>query len=449
MSKAVTLVIFGGTGDLSKRKLAPAIAELITEKKIASNSTILGVGRSDLTNSSYKKLLLDFQTDSKVLQTLKSLDVRYYRGDASQPETMNGLGAVIRSTKHVNRLFYLSTSFHLFDEIVTIIKNQKLDVAKGFVRVAFEKPFGSDLDSCSVFERALHSTFKEEDLFRVDHYLGKETVKNLTVLRYSNPIFDAILNNDSVERIDIDVDEDLAVGKRAYYYNEFGAVKDMFQSHLLQVVALLLMKRPKTLDPVDVTKEKVKILKSLVPRPHSHHLFGQYASYAKELEHLNLENIQTETFAKVVFECTRPEWKGVPIRVRTGKKLARKFGRIIVRFKVPKAYQNLSNFRSNKLIIDIQPEQDIKLSFNLFQLGTQELENVDLGFCHSCHFGPNTSDGYAKMIGDIVEGDKTQFTSSQEVKLSWKITEKVLAMKHKIPFVIYPDGTDPEVRSKL
>ncbi|MBI2631884.1 glucose-6-phosphate dehydrogenase [Candidatus Pacearchaeota archaeon] len=452
----LTIVVFGGTGDLMKRKLAPAFASLLKKKIISKDSTIIGIARGDFNDESYKNLFAESAKSQEDRENIKQLKIKFFRGDATNQKSLANLSDFIFSTEPKegrNRIFYLSTSFKLFPSIIEQLKTQALYEQKNnyFTRIVFEKPFGVNLASSDELERSIHETFSEEQIFRIDHYLAKETVKNISILKYTNPIFNYLLRKEVVESINIIVDEDLGVGNRIAYYNETGAIKDMIQSHLLQVLSLLLMENPSELKAEKIHDEKVKVLKSIEILPAENNLLGQYKSYIKESSLLGTKESKTETFASIVLECNNERWKGVKIVLRTGKMLKSKFGQIIINFRqIPdKLKENSLDIKNNKLIIDIYPKQDIKLILNTRKPATQnEIEEISLDFCHESFFGPNTTDEYATLLADIIAGDKTLFTRSDELRESWKVIEKIERIKDKIPFLIYPDGTDPEDMEK-
>lgn len=439
--KTITFVAFGGTGDLSKRKLVLAFSRLIKSKLISKNSCFIGIGRSAFNDKSYKKMLVDFQSNKTNKDSVEKLNLKYFQGDVSAG--LNGFDKVIKDAKQGQKsdvIFYLATSFNLFGKISAELKRLDLHCGKKgcTTKIVFEKPFGFDLESNISFEKEIHNVFHESQIFRIDHYLGKETVSNLNTLKFENPVFEAILCNKHVEKIEIIVDENLKMGKRINYYNGVGATKDMIQSHLLQVLSLLLMNRPKTITAGEIHKEKIKVLKSLKLKSAKHQLLGQYRSYASELNEFGLQNTNTDTFVKMKLKSSLKKWKGVDISLRTGKALPEKFGRILVTFK----HESNMGCKANELEINIQPVQDVNLVVNV---GRDSIcESVKLNFCHSCRFGPNSSDGYEIMIGEIIKGDQTIFTSVEENKASWKILKSFDSIKDKIKFVIYEDGTNPE-----
>ena len=343
-------------------------------------------------------------------------------------------------------MFYLATSYTLFPQIVQALHKHTLDKQKdGWTRIVFEKPFGYDLASSDALDISIHKVFSEENIFRIDHYLAKETVQNLNVLKFTNPVFDNLLHKALVAHITITVDESLGVGNRLGYYAEAGALKDMLQNHLLQMTALLLMERPSSLAVSAFHDAKVQALEHLHIASADQHLLGQYTSYRDECKQAKIPYTKTETFAKIVLTCTLPRWKGVPIILRTGKKLLKKYGQLIVHFKPlsssPFPEQTLAE---NQLIIDVYPEQDIKLRLNTRNPTTGLLAPINLLFSPKSHFGPNTSDEYATLLGDVLRGEHLLFTRFDEVQAAWKIVEQIEQMRIKIPFVLYADGTDPE-----
>ena len=432
----VTFVVFGGTGDLTKRKLAPAFAALLKDGVLTKGSTIIGVGRSDYNDKSYKELLVK-SAGASLKDYIKKLDVRYYQGDASVESSLKGLKDLIDESgkKNCERIFYLATSFTLFDDIIKEIHKYKLDKGGCSAKIVFEKPFGHDLKSNNLFEAEMKKYFSQDQIYRIDHYLGKETITNLNSLKFENPMIDAVMNKDHVTKIEVIVDEDLKMGKRIAYYNEFGAIKDMIQSHLLQVIALLLMDKPKTWDSKDFHAEKAKVLACLQVEEPKKHLLGQYKGYASELKEYELDQKKTETFAKISLNCKNPRWNGVDITLRTGKALKSKFGKIVVHFQ-------RANCAPNKLEVNIQPKQDIDLFLNFGKPGV--CQQVKLNFCHDCLYGANTMGGYEKMIADIIDGHHTWFTTAAENVEAWKIVERIEKIRDKIPFKFYADGKDPE-----
>lgn len=444
----VSIVIFGATGDLAKRKLVPALVNLHKKGKMSNESAIVAVGRRDLDDGKYKEFLINGTKDKKIIEGIKRLNIRYFKGDISKENGLNGLDDFLKEVengKDHKRIYYFATSYEFFSNITTNLKRLGLDSEKD--RVIFEKPFGNDLESSEKLDKEIKSVFTEEQIFRIDHYLAKETVRNIEVLRFTNPIFDSVLNNRMVESIEIVLDEDLDVGERIEYYNDAGAIKDMMQSHMLQVLSLLLMNKPRDFSSDSIHDEKVKALRAIKLEKAENCLLGQYRSYKEEAKKANISNYdKTETFAKIMLECDNERWNGTKIMLRTGKKLGRKYSQIRINFKHidKKVIEAFRGAEDNRIIIDIYPKQDVKIYMNHRKPGEKELEKVEFEFCHEEHFGPNTSDEYAVLLEDAIEGNKILFTRFDELQESWKIVDKIEKEKDKMKFIVYDDGSDPE-----
>jgi len=442
--EVVTFVLFGGTGDLTRRKLVPAFGQLVHDGKISRNSTIIGISRKKLLDEEYKKSLIDSVSDKDKKRHVKILRIKALSADFAEKGGLDELKTEMDKCEiggKCNRIYYLATSFKFFPNIVRELRRYGLDKQKsGFTRVVFEKPFGEDLKSAVKLDKGIHEVFSEGDVFRIDHYLAKETVKNLNILKFTNPILYSTFNNKFVDSIEITVDEAIGVGNRVEYYDDAGAIKDMIQNHLLQVLSLILMERPLKLESKRIHNEKVKILKNIEVLGAGHHLLGQYKSY-------EMKDSRTETFARIVLNCKTKQWDGVKLVLRTGKRLKRKYGQIRINFKaIPEDFINdLEGVRDNKIVIDIYPRQDVTIWMNTRNpLVYGKTESAKFEFCRECEFGPNTSDEYATLLEEVIKGDKTLFTRSDEVKESWRIVDKIEKMKKRIKFVRYRDGGDPE-----
>lgn len=443
--EGVTFVLFGGTGDLTRRKLVPAFGELVHDGKISRNSTIIGISRKKWSDAEYKKFLIDSVSEKDKKGHIKRLKIKALRADFTEKGGLDELRTEMNKCElggKCNRIYYLATSFKFFPNIVRELKRYHLDKQKeGFTRVVFEKPFGEDLKSAVKLDKGIHEVFSEKDVFRIDHYLAKETVKNLNILKFTNPILYSTFNNKFVDSVEIIVDESLGVGNRIEYYDDAGAIKDMIQNHLLQVLSLILMERPLKLESKRIHDEKVRILKNIEVLEAGNHLIGQYKSY-------KAKGSRTETFARIVLNCRTKQWDGVKLVLRTGKRLKRKYGQIRINFKaIPEDFVNgLEGVRDNKIIIDIYPKQDVTIWLNTRNpLVYEKTEAAKFEFCRECEFGPNTADEYATLLEEVVRGDKTLFTRSDEVKESWRIVDKIEKMKKKIKFLRYKDCSEPEV----
>ena len=448
-AKRAIFILFGGTGDLTKRKLVPAFASLVHDNKIKKDSSIIGVARKDFSDEEYKKFLIDSVGGSEDKKKIKSLNVRYVRGDFSDQELFARLKNLLRTfepMEECNKIFYLATSFEFFPKIVEELGNMKYSLKNSFSKVVFEKPFGADLKSFDELERGIHKIFPEDDVYRIDHYLAKDTVQNINVLKFVNPMFYGTFNNKYVDSIKIVIDESLEVGNRINYYDDAGAIKDMIQSHLLQILARLLMVKPKILEYENLHREKIRVLRNLEISDVKDQLLAQYKSYSKELDLAGKKKSNTETFAKIVMNCKTPEWNGVKLILRTGKKLSKKLGQIIVGYKLDEQSKKMWNYFSNdRIILNIYPKQDVSILMNAKDpLKEKDVRPIEFNFCHECEFGPNTVDTYASLIEDVIEGRKMMFAKGETVRECWKVTEKILKIKKEIKFIKYDDGRDPE-----
>ncbi len=436
MSRKTLLVVFGGTGDLMKRKLAPAFAKVIASGAVSKDSAIIGVSRKNLSHEEYCSWLVESLNEQEK-KDLASLKILYAQGDASQPEGLDALSELLKNYEGYEKVFYLAVSFNIFSRILSSLEKREL---LREAKIVFEKPFGSDLKSSDQLDAEIHKYFPEDNIYRIDHYLAKETVLNLTTLKFSNPMIEAILRNEFVETIEVIADEDLGVGNRINYYNDSGAIKDMIQSHLLQVLALLLIDQPSKILPEEIHREKVKVLSNIGLAESQEHLLGQYESYPHELSKAGLGSSKTETFAKLFLNCNTERWKGVRLILRTGKKLPKKYGQIKVTFK------KILGYVENKLTIDIFPKQDIVLTVNARVPGgtSETVKPVRFEFCRDCEFGPNSPDEYAVLLQEIIEGNRLLFPKYEEIRESWRIVDEIEKMKGKMKFVIYIDRSEPQ-----
>ena len=449
--EAVTFVIFGGTGDLCIDRLIPAIIRMSENGKIHKDAMVAGVGRKEFTDDEYKKFLYDSIKKKPSEDVWEKLNIKYFMADFSADNPLDGMKEFLNKIEKMtysDRIYYFAVSYKYFGRITSQLKKYDLHSgSKCFRRVVYEKPFGHNLKSSDEIDKCIHSVFDEKDVYRIDHYLGKETVQNILVFRFSNPIFERMWNSRFIEKIKIISNENAGVEDRIEYYDMSGAIRDMVQNHLLQLVSLMLMESPKSLDPDDVHNKKIEVLKTLEFKGKDDIITGQYESYKDELKKNGMkENSKTETFVKLRLFSNMGRWKGVPVILGTGKKLADKYAKIIVEFKKEPCILYCSPFTSpNILTINIQPTQDITFEFNVKKPGANyDIEKVKLEFCHDCHFGPNSSETYEKLLNDVVKGDRTLFARFDEVRESWKIVDKVERAKKNAPLKIYKPGDTGE-----
>jgi glucose-6-phosphate 1-dehydrogenase len=441
-----TIVIFGGTGDLVRLKVGPALADLVHEGQLDNGSLICGIARGEFTNETYASFLASHMHKEHEKKGMAALKTLFFRKDSTQKDALKDLDSYLapHETRGQIRIYYLAVGHSLFAPILTNIKSAKLH--KNNARIVFEKPFGSDVKSSKELDRALHRVFDESHIYRIDHYLGKETVQNLHILKFSNPLFSHTLSSTFVDKIEIISNETLGVGQRLGYYDTAGSLKDMIQSHLLQLASLVLMEKPASLSAHDIHNEKVKALKCLKVFPASTHILGQYQTYQQELMAANRSTSKTDTFSRIQLECNNKRWRGTKLFLQTGKKLDSKIGQIIIHFK-SSDYEH-SGIMDNKLVIDTHPSEDVKLYINTRKRFTTHAAHVPLVFSAQEHFGPNTADGYKKLIGDVLVEDMTLFARNDEVLQSWNIVEQIESIRSQIPFVVYPDGSSTHVIQK-
>ena len=427
--EALTVVVFGGTGDLAMKKLIPAFSRLIHHGIIKKESTIIGVARGDYNDHSYKELLKNNLSNEKEKNYLDEINIRYVKSDFSNIKDIEKIANLLPYCEigGCNRIYYLATGYKLFPTIVKGLKKYNL-ISKGdnFSRIVFEKPFGFNLKSYCKLRNELRKFLDENQIFRIDHYLGKESVQNINILKSTNAGFWKIMNNKKVDEIEVVVSEDMGVGNRITYYNDAGAIRDMIQNHLLQVLSLVLMEKPKNYSSKEIHNEKIKILKKLELSNMDEYLIGQYKSYLNEAKKFNVKNSKSETYAKIILNCKNKRWDGTKLVLISGKKLPKRYGRIIIKFKNPR----------NRVVINLQPRQDITA-----KLDGKSIRNMK--YCIECGFKPNSPDAYESLFKDVINNDKSLFVTSEEVYLSWKLVDKIEKLRNKIKFVYYSDNKNP------
>lgn len=402
----IEFVIFGSTGDLTLRKVLPALELLKKDIKI------IAVGRRHYTDEEYKEFI---STNHKYSEEFLK-HIHYVEADISKEFSLD----------LKDPIFFFATAPEFYENIVRQLNYKN-------AKAIFEKPFGEDEESAKHLNEIIRKNFKEENIFRIDHYLGKETVQNILILRFANAFLEPIWNNKYINNIQIIIDETLGIEKRGQYYDKTGAINDMFQNHILQIISLLMMDEPK-----DVHEEKYKILKHLKVKEM---ITGQYEGYHKE-EHVR-PNSKTETFFSAIIEIENDRYRGIPIFVRTGKKMKEKQIKIKIEFKKNKFFKDIE---PNILTLNIAPVQDIQLSFNTKKAGIKdEITKANLDFCHKCTFKENSSQDYEKQILDVINGDNTLFITEKELTESWKITDNI---ERKEP-IKYKENTIPKEATML
>ena len=447
------MVIFGASGDLAHRKLIPAIYSLAHEGCLPPFFALVAVAVSDFTTESFrdemKKAVQEFgrhkPINDAVWETLAA-GIHYIQGDFKENSTFQQLRELLeridgeRDTKG-NRLFYLSTAPSLFETISVNLKANGLTATQGWHRVVIEKPFGRDLQSARKLNTHLQSIFSEQEIYRIDHYLGKETVQNILVLRFANGIFEPIWRNQFIDHVQITVAETLGVGSRAGYYEEAGAVRDMMQNHMMQLLALIAMETPISLKAEQIRNEKVKVLQALRPLGEreikSATVRAQYARGYMDgapvkgyREEANVSpRSGTETFACVKLFIDSWRWSGVPFYLRHGKRLAKKGTEISVFFKKSpdilfNAADSATPVDQNVLTIRVQPDEGVSLRMEA-KVPDQSLQiqSVKMDF----RFGGSSPEAYERLLLDTMIGDATLFIRHDEAEESWSFFDPILA----------------------
>lgn len=436
------LVIFGGTGDLAMRKLLPALLHRFHAGQVPPSSRIIGVAREPLDDEGYRNHLrevLGQHCDSTVLEAFLQ-QVSYRPLDARKDEGWDEFAALIKQQAGHVRVFYLSTSPQLFVDICTRLGTHALN--QGEARVVLEKPIGRDLESAKGINDAVGRFFSESQTYRIDHYLGKETVQNLLVLRFGNALFEPLWNSAHIEHVQITVAETVGVGHRAGYYDHAGAMRDMLQNHMLQLLCMVAMEPPASLAPDTVRDEKLKVLNALKPIDESNAseltVRGQYragvadgASVPGYPDELGNTRSQTETFVALKAEIGNWRWAGVPFYLRTGKRLPERVSEIAVTFKsVPHSIfaSNAGKLVQNRLVLRLQPDEGVKLWLTIKDPGPGglRLRHVPLDMSFAEEFGVQQPDAYERLLLDVVRGNPTLFMRRDEVEAAWRWADPIL-----------------------
>lgn len=458
------IIIVGATGDLAKRKLIPALLRLYALDKISC--PILCIGRRQLSDKDFVDILeikKNVSSESKDISgKLASFlnNLHYIPVDFSGNTTdWTELKRKIREldSKHNcngNRLFYLATPPNMFETFSEMAKASGILTGKGWKRIVFEKPFGYDLKSAKQLNAHVASIFKEEDIYRIDHYLGKELVQNIIVLRFANTIFEQIWNSRFIDHVQITAAEAIGIESRGEYYDSTGAIRDMLQSHMLQVLSFVAMECPKSMDADSIRDEKVRVFRKLkMPKPNDV-VIGQYGKGIIDgnevrayVEEKNVApDSKTETFAAVKLYVKSRRWKNVPFYLRTAKRYKRRYAEVnlVLKDVETRLFQSSAIVLPNVISIRIQPDEGIAIRFNYKQPGQKmHLSPVVMDFCHHCEFGMNTPEAYETLLHEIMLGDQTLFTRWDGLEETWTFTDKLMKIvkkKYKSP-PIYPAGS--------
>ena len=440
------IVVFGATGDLAKRKLIPALYERCLAGQMPPECRVIAVSRRPMSDGEFRAIARTAVEDSTSRpdpETLsRFLDLcQYVAVDAVSDEGWSDLCQRLQAGEDRVRVFYLAVGPDLFDDICGRIGSHRLVTPR--TRVVVEKPVGKNLASAKAVNAAVGKVFPEEAVFRIDHYLGKETVQNLMALRFANALFEPIWNQGHVDHVQITVAESLGVAGRAGYYDTAGALRDMVQNHMLQLLCLVAMEPPVSMDADSVRDEKLKVLKALEPidERNAQHVTvrGQYRAGASAggavpgyQEELGAgEPSETETFVAIKAQIGNWRWAGVPFYLRTGKRLASRVSEIVVAFKpIPHSVFDASagQIIANHLVIRLQPDEGVKLWLMIKDPGPggMRLQHVPLDMSFAEAFGVRNVDAYERLIMDVVRGNQTLFMRRDEVEAAWTWIDPIL-----------------------
>jgi glucose-6-phosphate 1-dehydrogenase len=442
-------VIFGGTGDLAHRKILPALFQLYSHGLMGDRSIVLGVGRdSDIDDAKFR----DFAKTAVTPEMGSAADaakwaesaVFYQANGAGEPADFTALDKRIQALEGAhgltgNRVFYLSLPPQAFPPTIAGLGGAGLNHSGGWTRLVIEKPFGRDLASAQQLNRLVHQYFDESQVYRIDHYLGKETVQNLMVFRFANAMFESLWNRDHIESVEITVAEELGVEQRAGYYEQAGALRDMVQSHLTQLLALVAMEVPSAFEASAIREEKIKALRSIAPILEHDAVFGQYAAGMVNGEPVPgyreepgvAKDSKTETYVALRLSVDNWRWQGVPFYLRTGKRMARRLTEIRVRFRQAPVWMFRSvpgtSPQANTLVITLQPNEGFRLFFDVKAPGEPfRLERLTLHFNYEEEF-KFLPEAYQTLLLDVMRGDQTLFVHGDEVETSWRMYAPLLA----------------------
>ena len=478
----IVLVIFGASGDLTSRKLVPALFSLKLLNMLPEKFAIIGVGRTPLTNESFrekmKKSILQYSEEknyeAKILDEFIRM-LSYIKVENQSDDDYNRLKLKLSKSidgciNCTNYIYYFATPPSSYNDITQNLYNEGLaNQADGFKRFIIEKPFGYDYESGRELNRKLHQLMTEDQIYRIDHYLGKETVQNLLVTRFANGIFEPLWNRNFIHRVEITSAESIGVEERGGYYDTAGALRDMVQNHLLQIAGLTAMEPPSSLESGSIRNELLKVFQSLQPLRSvdvpKMVIRGQYTGSTIKGIHVPgyreengvAEDSRTETYVALKFFINNWRWGGVPFYIRTGKRLPTRVTEVVIHFKRTPHHlfqRPEGNLSSNQLIIRIQPDEGILLKFDMKEPGSGfNVKNVNMDFHYRDLADVRVPSAYERLLYDVMMGDSTLFSRDIEVETAWKFVEpiqKAWSQKNEIKIYGYPAGTwGPSVANDL
>jgi len=470
------LFIFGGSGDLNYRKLNPALYNLFLDNAMPDHFSIVGIGRSEFSDADYKKKLKEgidqFSRIKDTNGTWKefSKHLSYLKMDATNPEEYKKLSKIAKEKEdeagnHPNVIFYMAVAPQLVPQIVKNIATMKECQERKYTRIVVEKPFGHDLKSAKDMNQMLLEHFEEEQIYRIDHYLGKETVQNILALRFANALFEPLWNRHYIDHVQITASETVGVEGRGGYYETSGALRDMIQNHILQLVCMIAMEPPVSFNANEIRNKKVDVLNAIrriaKDQVQEYAARGQYGSGWMQGEKVpgyreekgTDPKSATETFAAVKFYIDNWRWEGVPFYVRTGKRLHEKSTELTIQFKPAPDFafpkEATETWRPNRLSVGISPEMDICLTFQAKRPGQAMVLNpVNMIFNYEDTYKGEEPEAYETLLYDVMDGDPTLFMRADQVEAAWEVVMPILEVWGKrkpLNFPNYsPDSWGPE-----
>jgi len=467
-------VIFGGTGDLARRKLLPAFYDLLSGNLLPEDFKIISIGRRFRGKDEYLSALLPFiknnirySFEEKNWEILRD-SIVYLQMDIEEEQGYDKLKNILQK-KESQRIFYMALAPHFFEPVVEHLDEKGLvENQAGMSRLVIEKPFGSDFPSARKLNNKISSVFPEENIYRIDHYLGKEMLQNILVIRFANMFFEPLWNRKYIDNIQIVSTETTGVGDRGEYYDQSGVVRDMVQNHMLQLLTITAMEPPVNMDADSIRSEKVKVLKSLKKIDENniqqYTVRGQYGSGSVNGEEVRsykkedgvADDSTTETFAALKLFIDSLRWQGVPFYLKSGKRLSEKLTQITVEFKKqfhPYYQKEHPDLNPDLLVIRIQPRESVFFQFNAKEPGPQQsIVSEQMDFCQNCDPHSSTPGAYERLIRDLFAGDSTLFTRWDEVEYSWKFVDSIISawQEQKLEFPNYKAGSEgPAAAQKM
>lgn len=436
-----TIIIFGASGDLTQRKLIPSLFNLFRKRKTPKQLKILGSGSTDFTNEAFREhLLAGMKKFAGYEFTQEEWDIfastlSYIKGNYTEIESFKKLSEKlqkIENNENANRLYYMAVPPKLFPIIVeNLHATHQTKENGGWRRVVLEKPFGTDLESAETLNAQVHKALHENQIYRIDHYLGKETVQNILFTRFANTIYEPIWNRNYIDHVQITVAEKVSLEHRAGYYDGVGVLRDMFQNHLLQLLTLVAMEPPASFSASHLRNEKVKVLSAIKPMSPEQVLVNtvraQYKGYRQEKD-VGAEST-TATYAALRLFINNWRWQGVPFYLRSGKNLSEKQSQIIIQFKEPPlAMFPMQTMKPNMLVLFLQPDEGVHLRFEAKAPDkVSETRSVDMEFHYDEAFGKSAiPEAYERLLLDAIQGDASLFTRADEVETAWSIIDPIL-----------------------